>query len=301
MNSGPDWASPNLRVGIFGFFHLEYSLMPSYLNYENFRQENGIFYDDDAQTLSFPEEYLDEGKKIEENSFWHVHRAKCIVAAVKRWFNASSIIDIGAGNGYNAMKLAEAGLDVAVFEPNPAGARNAQKRGITHVVCGLFDEKNVKADSVAAVGLFDVLEHIEDDEKFLASIRSLLTSARGGGEICITVPACHFLWSAKDDYIQHYRRYSLNQLERLFDSAGYDVVYSTYFFSFLVAPIFLLKSLPYRCFRRKIKSNDKKVTSDHKTRLPALLSPFTQWEQSRIASGKKIGCGSSCLLIASKR
>jgi SAM-dependent methyltransferase len=60
----------------------------------------------------------------------------------------------------------------------------------------------VRFDMVAA---FDVLEHIEDDIGALRAWRALLTPP---GHLVITVPAGPELWSRRDDFAGHCRRYS---------------------------------------------------------------------------------------------
>jgi hypothetical protein len=59
----------------------------------------------------------------------------------------------------------------------------------------------------------DVLEHIEDDKRFLEKLADL---ARPGTHIVITVPALRSLWSVHDVTAGHVRRYEKAELERLF-------------------------------------------------------------------------------------
>lgn len=54
----------------------------------------------------------------------------------------------------------------------------------------------------------DVLEHIEQDEKVLKNIKTLLQHT-GKGCLCIKVPALPFLYGQNDQAIGHYRRYSI--------------------------------------------------------------------------------------------
>ena len=59
------------------------------------------------------------------------------------------------------------------------------------------------------VGAFDVLEHIEEDERVLAEIHAAL---RPGGGLLLTVPQHPRLWSPVDEYSHHVRRYRRRDL-----------------------------------------------------------------------------------------
>jgi SAM-dependent methyltransferase len=70
--------------------------------------------------------------------------------------------------------------------------------------------------------LFDVLEHIEDDEQVLRNIHKLLSNT-GYGRFCLRVPALQFIYGENDKSIGHFRRYSLKQLKRLLEKCGFNV------------------------------------------------------------------------------
>ena len=69
-----------------------------------------------------------------------------------------------------------------------------------------------------AIGAFDVLEHIEEDEAVLQQIYKAL---KPGGFVFITVPQHHWLWSAVDEYACHVRRYGANELHEKVRQGGF--------------------------------------------------------------------------------
>ena len=75
-----------------------------------------------------------------------------------------------------------------------------------------------------AAGAFDVIEHIEEDETVLASVRSALVT---GGVFVAAVPQHPSLWSVADDVAYHVRRYRPGELERKLAAAGFDILFST--------------------------------------------------------------------------
>ena len=113
------------------------------------------------------------------------------------------IFDVGGRNGFVAKELLDAGLDVVLVEPGPAGAMNAKKRGGAHVICSTTHTAQFKSGSIPAIGLFDVVEHIEDNIGFLKHLSELLVP---GGMLYLSVPAYQFLWSLEDVKAGHFKR-----------------------------------------------------------------------------------------------
>ena len=175
--------------------------------------------------------YPDEGNafcfQVEDQSFWFQHRNWCVLAAVARLPPAGPVFDIGGGNGFVARALAQAGYPAVVVEPGPVGARNAQARGLSPVICSTLDDAGFHPGSLPAAGLFDVLEHIEDDHTVL---RRLAAFVQPGGRLYLTVPAYSWLWSGEDELGGHHRRYSRGALVRVVRGAGFGVEFASYFF-----------------------------------------------------------------------
>ncbi|MBY0371225.1 hypothetical protein K2X33_11100 [bacterium] len=83
--------------------------------------------------------------------------------------------------------------------------------------------------------LLDVLEHCEKDVETLAELVRSPAVAPGAGFL-ITVPAFQGLFSKHDDFLGHYRRYSLEQMVEVAEASGLQVEKRSYFFSSLLAP-----------------------------------------------------------------
>jgi SAM-dependent methyltransferase len=267
--------APNLELGPDGFW--------------SSRNVAEVFYPADGNDQCF---------SIEDSSFWFRHRNACILEAVKRFPPPGTLFDVGGGNGYVARALQESGLEVVLVEPGVAGVRNALKRGIRQVVRATLEDAGVLAETLPAVGLFDVVEHIPDDVGFLAGIRRLLVP---GGRVYITVPAYQWLWSNEDVLAGHSRRYTVGSLRRLLEKAGYSVEFTTYFFGFLPLPIFFQRALPYRLGFRPREIAEDSARSDHEVSHPLvdrILRMLTSRELSRIAPGGLVRMGGSCLAVA---
>jgi hypothetical protein len=73
--------------------------------------------------------------------------------------------------------------------------------------------------------------------------------------VVVTVPAYQFLFCSHDEWLEHYRRYSVKMLQQCLHQAKFTSIKSGYFFSTLLLPRILQKTK-----ERFIKSNTKNVT-----------------------------------------
>jgi SAM-dependent methyltransferase len=267
-----------------------------------YQHDNGIWYAAQQQPLSYPSAGNDYCFEIEDKSFWFQHRNSCIVELVKMFPPRmhAPIIDVGGGNGFVAKGLLDAGWDVVVVEPGPAGARNARQRGLPHVVCATTNAAGFKNQSIAAIGLFDVLEHIEDDEGFLRHLHDLLEP---GGVLYLTVPANPYAWSAEDVHAGHFRRYTRRTLSRVLADAGLGYQFMTSIFSWLLVPVLLLRAIPYRVAGAKVRREAcNSMRSDHSLPLAAapLVNAVNRWELNRLSIRRPFPVGCSLLCAAQR-
>lgn len=262
--------------------------------------KDGIFYSREQSRVSYPESGNDDYFQVEENSFWFKHRNNCIIEGVMKYCANYIFFDIGGGNGFVAKGLEEKGISTVLIEPGIQGCINAKKRGLNHVICSTLENASLIKGSIPAIGLFDVVEHIEHDVDFLKSIYSYL---RDGGLVFITVPAFNALWSNEDVDAGHFRRYTTNELKRKLQSVGFHVEYSSYIFSILPIAVFLFRTLPSRLGLHKSSGNLDKHKKEHKSGglIGKILNYIWDFEISRIRNGKVIHLGGSCLVIARKR
>lgn len=151
-----------------------------------------------------------------------------------------SVSDIGAGGGFFSKVLLDAGvankahcIDIG-YPQERSETWNGKKieflRSMSHLPEGL-------------VMLMDVLEHVEDDVTLL---RNYTQIAPKGSKFFITVPAFQFLFSEHDVFLEHYRRYTLNQIESVVENSGLTIIKSHYLYGTLfpaIACIRLLKRL----------------------------------------------------------
>jgi SAM-dependent methyltransferase len=262
---------------------------------------DGLWSTPDVIETAYPDYGHDHCYSVEDVSLWFAHRNRVISAAVQRHEPpGASFFDVGAGNGYVSAALQQAGFAVLAIEPNRIGAARALQRGVESVVCGQLPSPAFRPAVADAIGLFDVVEHIEHDQDYLASLRPYL---KPGGRLYATVPAYPWLWSSNDSASGHFRRYTLTGLRQVVESAGYQLDYGTYFFSWLPLPIFVLRTLA-SLGRPKRSPGRERSAAQHGAGAPRLRR-FAQralaFEARRVAAGGTLPFGASCLIVARRR
>jgi len=156
------------------------------------------------------------------------------------------VLEVGAGVGAIATKLAVAGHDVLAIEPaanvfpdlqrRTVGIGGLEARQVTSQEL-LDDGTEEPFDSIVYVS---VLEHIRDD---VSELRTALQLLRPGGTLALFVPAMPSLYGSLDFKSGHFRRYDRTMLRQVISSAGFDVEHLAYMDIVGVVPYFLMYRL----------------------------------------------------------
>ncbi|MER8801854.1 class I SAM-dependent methyltransferase [Mesorhizobium sp. M0998] len=158
----------------------------------------------------------------EDEHWWFCGRraiAEAVIRSIGLPENAR-IVEIGAGTGGNIRMLEQFGAVTAVEMSDLARRIAWEKTGRDFLAGHLPDNIPVAPQSCDLVCLFDVLEHVAEDEASLAAIRQVL---KPGGSVVLTVPAHQWLWSTHDVGLHHMRRYSRNLLRERIERAGFAI------------------------------------------------------------------------------
>jgi SAM-dependent methyltransferase len=78
------------------------------------------------------------------------------------------------------------------------------------------------SDIYGIILMFDVLEHIEQDELAVDKLRTLL---RKKGYLLVSFPVKMKEWRWDDDYYGHFRRYENAEIKKMFDNEHFRIVY----------------------------------------------------------------------------
>ena len=229
----------------------------------------------------------------EETHFWLRHRSRLIAWAFDRHAaDARRGLDLGCGAGsvMRTLRRARPGLVLDGADVSLAALKLAAR---TLPGARLMQMDAADAPLVAAydaVGLFDVLEHIDDDAAVLAGAWRMLAP---GGCLIVTVPRHPFLWSHLDALVHHRRRYRAADLEAKVGAAGFAVD-AIIGYGALLLPLAFLARFAYR----------KARGLEQVLRLPrllnAVLDQIARFEFTLIRAGVRLPFGDSVMIVASK-
>jgi len=257
----------------------------------------GLWTSSEHTDLGFLSNDETDWETIEPLSFWHRHRNRMFLEMLQRFPPSGTLFEIGAGAGSVTMALQDAGYPVVGVEPTDSLAVRARARGVKNLVRSTLENAHFRNGALHNIGMFDVLEHIPDDQEYLRNLRQLMPE---GGRFYCAVPAWNFLWSNEDDAADHIRRYSLPELVAKLNNAGFELEMATYYFAILLPPILFLRSIPTRLGLRRKRTHE----ASHREHIlkPGLVSSivdfFLELEFTRFKSGRPIHFGASVIAVA---
>ncbi|MBN2193797.1 MAG: class I SAM-dependent methyltransferase [Polyangiaceae bacterium] len=258
-------------------------------------QGDGLYVAPTVGTVSYPAGANAGCRAVEDESYWFSHRNQVIRGAMKRFPPPGWVLDVGGGNGVVAQALTRVGYEVALLEPGPHGVAAARARGIRPVIQATLDDAALRPGSVPAIGLFDVLEHVENDGAFLVRLREALAPR---GRLFVTVPAFAWLWSSADAHAGHFRRYSPRSLERTLATSGLSVEHTSCFFAFLTLPVLAGRTLRDRLQPPRVPNGDDDAEHLPSRWLRPPIAAMAAAERTWLARGHRCLVGSSVIAVA---
>jgi SAM-dependent methyltransferase len=235
---------------------------------------------------------LQEMHDQETSYWWHLGRRVVLDKLLHRFLllrHGQKVLDVGCGTGVNFAWLHAWGQVHGLDNSTEALAFCKKQGAYDELIQG--DASNF--DTSHAYDLltaFDVLEHLENDDKALTTWFKPLKS---GGLIYITVPAYQWLYSAHDKALHHFRRYSTKELRDKLQKAGFKVRFISPFFTF---------TFPIVAVVRLLNKNKPAQTSYKKTSswVANILVSFSRLEAWFLARGVRLPFGSSIVVVAEK-
>ena len=168
----------------------------------------------------------------EDFEFKSLNAAKNYRAAILNSFRMplrGNVIEVGAGIGQITSLLRQS-PDIASLtsiEPDAKFCDQIRRRvPDIDLVNGTVSDLSIKRDWNSILSI-NVLEHIENDERELATYCELLKGAKGA--LCLFVPARPEIYAPIDRDFGHYRRYTLPELRSKLERAGFTIQKLRYF------------------------------------------------------------------------
>jgi len=191
----------------------------------------------------FPIEVYSRFCLLENRHFWFRARNRIILRTFRRYVARNErprILEVGCGTGYVLQGLAaEKCYEITGADSNIEGLRYARRR-LPGIELVQVDARNLPYESeFDAIGAFDVIEHVAEDEAVLTSFYRAL---KPGGIVVLTVPQHQWLWSSVDERAGHKRRYARQVLLDKLVATGFDISYVTSFVTTLLPVLYVLRS-----------------------------------------------------------
>jgi 2-polyprenyl-3-methyl-5-hydroxy-6-metoxy-1,4-benzoquinol methylase len=237
---------------------------------------------------------------VERNHFWYKSRNEILKKIIQKSLkgNPTNFLEVGCGNGtvlyaLSALKnLHLTGADIYL-----SGVKFAKS------LLPSIDFIQINAENIPfenkfdAIGCFDVLEHIENDEKVLSQLHKAL---KKNSHLFISVPQYPWLWCDIDDMDRHKRRYTRFELVEKVKKSGFKITYVNCFV-FALFPLMMTTRLIRRMKNKKINYDtveypELKISPF----INAVLRIIMKIDELCYSLNLKLPFGGSILLVATK-
>ena len=249
----------------------------------------------------YPSEGFDVTAAVEASSFWCRSRNRILRGVVERFtdrFRRLDMLESGCGIGGVVGELRR-------FPHLRLTASDIYLHGLRYARPRFADVAFIQLDATAMpfqaefdiVGAFDVLEHIQDDERVMQGVNRAL---RPGGLFLITVPQYQWMWSALDEVVRHKRRYSRSDLRRKLRRSGFELLFASSFVTLLFPAMAASRLLS----RTRITTGDRKEAFAAEVVLPPVVNRVCDWvmrvDEAMLGAGISLPFGGSLLAVARK-
>lgn len=249
-----------------------------------------------ASNTHYPEQFFAKLVAVEDEHFWFRARNKILSYLVNRYApdrKGVKFLEIGCGTGVVLKHLqTTTHVHLSGAEIHLSGLRFAKMR-LPDLEFLQLNAKQMPFNSeYECIGMFDVLEHIDEDELVMKNVHTALCKE---GLFFITVPQYPWMWSGADDAAYHQRRYSKKELCTKLERNGFKLIYLSSFV-FLLFPVMVLSR-----FLQKRNSSTAGAELQLNKRLNFLFYKLMQIECWLIEKNIQLPFGGSLICVAQKQ
>lgn len=228
-----------------------------------------------------------ENNDIDPDAHWYYQSKADAMIALSTQCDFTSVLDVGAGSGFFSKIMLQRTkaihatcLDIGYKENSVLMVVNKRQNFCREI-------EHTESDLIL---MMDVLEHIEDDVHFL---KEYIDKCPSGSVFLISVPAFNFMWSKHDEFLNHYRRYTLRHLLSVVKGAGLKPIHSSYYFGFIFIIPLILRMFGKLFGRGKNKQNSQ--MRNHSRLVNGLLRFICKVELPFFKYNKIVGLSIFCI------
>jgi SAM-dependent methyltransferase len=178
------------------------------------------------------ESLLREMAEMEENHWWFRGRRTIVADLLGKILpRRENLIlgDFGCGTGHMLSILERFGTTYAM-DKSPLAVKFASRKAETRIGEGQVPDRIPFPERFFdAIVLLDVLEHIENDREALTELSRYL---KPDGIVLLTVPSGPSLYTSRDRFHGHFKRYTRDMLRNFLAGAGFLVMYLSHYNTF---------------------------------------------------------------------
>ena len=207
--------------------------------------------------------------ETEERHFWSQTKVRIVHQILREFSKVTcgskfSLLDVGCGNGILMQFLSKKlpNLHCTGIDGHAIALKLARER-VPHARLILQNFLRIskwnQREKYDAVTLLDVIEHLDNPIQLLQSLRKHVAS---NGILVVSVPAFQSLWSKRDVFLGHRKRYTKKVLMTEMHAAGWEVVHCNYAYSFMFFPVYLLRKILFSfisCSGQNIEASELQV------------------------------------------
>jgi SAM-dependent methyltransferase len=186
-----------------------------------------------------PAEYAVMAER-EASHWWYRGLRRLVVRALAHQWPCGSperIVDVGCGTGGGYVLLRRrypdsryVGVDV-----EPDALRHCRERGLTTVALASANAMPLRAGVADAIVCLDVLYYADIDPS--TTLRGFFRLLRPSGVLILNVPALEALRGEHDRAVGIAHRFDLDEVRRLCEGAGFEILHATYWNFALLVPM----------------------------------------------------------------
>ena len=249
-----------------------------------------------SRSSGYCTQFYPELARLEAGHFWFRARNRLILGLLEQYLpELQSFLEIGCGTGFVLSALAKHWPDAKLqgSDTLSKGLEFAARR-LPGVALHVMDARAIPfREEFEAIGAFDVLEHVKEDERIMEQVCAAL---KPGGIFLLSVPQHPWLWSQVDQASGHQRRYTVHDLHSKLTRNGFAILRST---SFVCLPLPMMFVSRWRT--KKVKNIDPLQELQVHPMVNTLLTIVLNMEVTAVRRGINLPCGGSRLVVAQKR
>lgn len=210
------------------------------------------------------------------------------------------VLDVGSSSGFFVEEF-KAGMPDATLICSDYLSEPLKRLALAHPDIPLLQFDACRCplpdESLDVVTALNVLEHIGDDQ---AALRQMARVLKKGGLAYVEVPAHPILYGIYDKYLLHNRRYSMSDLIRKAEAAGFEIAESTHLGFTILPPYYFVKLLDRAHEHIPPERLQKRVESQIRTTRGSWLVRKLLELEFRIGEHVRYPTGIRCVVVLRK-